>query len=142
MPSGGHENFTKGKIHIDVPLSADIGSTVVRWVRRFYLGMIVAVIGGMLLHNFLVWRRKAIEKKHAQRRLVVRMQPLQRYQHLVLLSSFIVLVVTGFALKYPDSWFASLLLIHENARSVIHRVAGVLLIAVSFFHIGSSNRAS
>ena len=34
------------------------------------------------------------------------MTPNQRWQHLVLLTSFFVLVVTGFALKYPDSWFA------------------------------------
>jgi cytochrome b subunit of formate dehydrogenase len=132
---GATENFTKGKIHIDVPLSADIGSTAVRWVRRFYLWMIVVVIGGMLLHNFLVWRKKAVEKRHAQRRLVVRMQKAQRYQHLLLLSSFIVLVLTGFALKYPDSWFASLLLIRESTRSLVHRIAGVVLIAVSLFHL-------
>ena len=30
----------------------------------------------------------------------------QRMQHLTLLVSFFALVLTGFALKYPDSWFA------------------------------------
>jgi cytochrome b subunit of formate dehydrogenase len=132
---GATENFTKGKIHIDVPLSADIGSTAVRWIRRFYLLMIAATIGGMLLHNFLIWRRKAIAKKNAHARIVVRMEPVQRYQHLLLLASFITLVITGFALKYPDSWFASALLIHEKARGIIHRVAGVVLIGVCMFHV-------
>lgn len=133
---GATENFTKGKVHIDVPLSADIGSTAVRWIRWFYIGMISAVIGGMLLHNFLIWRKKAVEKKHSQRRLVVRMQNIQRYQHLTLLISFIILVLTGFALKYPDSWFAWFLPIHEKLRGILHRIAGAVLIGVSLFHIG------
>jgi cytochrome b subunit of formate dehydrogenase len=133
---GATAGFTQGRIHIDVPLSADIGSKAVRWIRRFYLLMIGVTIGGMLLHNFLIWRKKAIEKRNAHHRIVVRMDKTQRWQHLVLLVSFITLVITGFALKYPDSWFASMLLIHEHARGIIHRVAGVVLIGVSLFHAG------
>ncbi len=131
---GATENFTKGKVHIDVPQSADIGSLAVRWIRNFYLMVIAVTIGGMLLHNFLIWRKKAIAARQRQRRLVVRMEPIQRFQHLLLLLSFITLVMTGFALKYPDSWFASLLMIQEHARGIIHRVAGVVLIAVCLFH--------
>jgi len=131
---GATQGFTSGRIHIDVPLSADIGSKAVRWIRRFYLLMIGGTIGGMLLHNFLIWRKKAIAKRNAHRRIVVRMDKNQRYQHMVLLVSFTVLVITGFALKYPDSWFASVLLIHERARGIIHRVAGVVLLGVSLYH--------
>jgi cytochrome b subunit of formate dehydrogenase len=133
---GATENFTKGKVHIDVPLSADVGSKAVRWIRRFYLLMIALTIGGMLLHNLIIWRRKAIERRRAHARIVVRMENIQRYQHLVLLISFFVLVITGFALKYPESWFASALLMHERVRGIIHRVAGVTLIGVSLFHVG------
>jgi cytochrome b subunit of formate dehydrogenase len=132
---GAGPNFTKGKIHIDVPLSADIGSTAVRWTRRFYIGMIAVVIGGMLLHNLLIWRKKAILKKKAQRRIVVRMENGQRYQHLVLLISFITLVITGFALKYPESWFATFFGLPEKIRGVVHRTSGVALIAVGLYHM-------
>ncbi len=131
---GATENFTKGKVHLDVPLSADIGSKAVNWVRRFYLMMIAMTIGGMLLHNVIVWRRKAIDARKAHPRTVVRMDAIQRYQHWILLVSFFVLVLTGFALKYPDSWFASALLMRERLRGIIHRVAGVSLILVSLFH--------
>ena len=48
---GASEKFTLGKIHVDAPLSADIGSKAVRWIRSFYLLMIFAVIGGMVLHT-------------------------------------------------------------------------------------------
>jgi cytochrome b subunit of formate dehydrogenase len=131
---GASEGFIRGRVHIDVPLSADIGSKAVRWIRRFYLLMIAMTIGGMLLHNFVIWRRKALEKRKARGHLVVRMDKTQRWQHLILLISFITLVLTGFALKYPDSWFASLLVIHERMRGIIHRAAGVVLIGVSVFH--------
>jgi cytochrome b subunit of formate dehydrogenase len=131
---GASEKFIQGKVHIDVPLSADFGSKAVRWVRRFYLGMILAVIGGMLLHNFIIWRRKAIEKRKAQRRIVTRMTKAQRYQHITLLVSFFTLVITGFALKYPDSWFAIVFGLPETVRGWVHRGAGVALITVSLYH--------
>ena len=131
---GATEKFIQGKVHVDAPLSADIGSMAVRWTRRFYMGMIFAVIGGMLLHNLILWRRKITARRDGHRRIVVRMDPKQRYQHLTLLTSFIVLVFTGFALKYPDAWLA-VVFINESVRSILHRIAGVVLIAVSAFHL-------
>src|SRR5215471_15349553 len=132
---GVGEKFVLGKVHVDAPLSADIGSLAVRWIRKFYLGMIAVVIGAMLLHNLIIWRRKAVLRRRAEHRLVTRMNTNQRYQHLVLLLSFITLVVTGFALKYPDSWFAALLGINEKVRGITHRVAGVILISAGVYHI-------
>ena len=47
---------------------------------------------------------------------------------------------TGFALKYPDTWWARPLLILEGShsmRSIIHRVAAVIFIAVSVTHLVS-----
>jgi formate dehydrogenase gamma subunit len=131
---GVTEKFVLAKVHVDAPLSADVGSRAVRWIRRFYLVMIVVVIGGMLLHNFLIWRKKALARR-AEYRSIVRMNRAQRMQHIVLLSSFIVLVLTGFALKFPDSWFASLLGMGEKVRGITHRVAAVVLIASSIYHL-------
>ena len=62
------------------------------------------------------------------------MLPFERVQHAVLASSFFTLVWTGFALKYPDQWWARPLLLLEGARSMrslIHRVAAVDLHGVS-----------
>lgn len=132
---GAGQKFVEGKIHINAPLSADIGSTAVRWIRRFYLGMILGLIGAMLLHNFLIWRRKAVAlRNQGHRRIVLRMDPKQRAQHFTLLTSFIVLVLTGFALKYSDSWLAAVF-VNESVRSIVHRVAGVVLIAVGLYHL-------
>jgi cytochrome b subunit of formate dehydrogenase len=52
-----------------------------------------------------------------------------------LFTSFIVLVLTGFALKFPDSWFAALLAMSEKVRGIIHRVAGVVLIGAGVYHL-------
>ncbi len=132
---GVTEKFTSAKVHVDAPLSADVGSKAVRWVRRFYLGMIFAVIGGMLLHNFIIWRSKVIARRKLQQNFVTRMPLRFRLQHATLLTSFFVLVLTGFALKYPGSWFAAMLAMGEHTRGLLHRIAAVVLVAVSLYHI-------
>jgi cytochrome b subunit of formate dehydrogenase len=132
---GINEKFVAGKVHVNAPLSADTGSVAVRWVRKFYVGLIVMVIGSMLLHNFLIWRRKTIQARKHHGRMVERMDRNERYQHVILFVSFIVLVLTGFALKFPDSWFASLLSLGERVRGITHRVAAVVLIAVGVYHV-------
>jgi cytochrome b subunit of formate dehydrogenase len=132
---GVTEKFALGKVHVEAPLSADIGSVVVRWIRRFYLSMIFAVIGAMLLHNLIIWRRKAVLLRDAYPRTITRMTTSQRWQHLALLTSFIILVITGFALKYPDSWLSDLPGMGEKVRGIVHRIAGVVLIGASVYHI-------
>jgi cytochrome b subunit of formate dehydrogenase len=132
---GVTEKFALGKVHVDAPVSADIGSVAVRWIRRFYLSMIFAVIGGMVLHNLVIWRRKAILRRDAHPRPVTRMTENQRWQHLVLLTSFITLVITGFALKYPDSWLSLIPGMGEKLRGIVHRIAGVAMIGASVYHL-------
>ena len=113
----------------------DIGSVVVRWVRLIYIGLILLVIGAMFLHNAIIWRSKAAARRRMQNPMMVRMTTNQRWQHLILFSSFIILVITGFALKFPDSWFAELLGMGERLRSVVHRVAGVVLMGAGIYHV-------
>ena len=140
---GAGENFIAGRIHLNVPAVQDVGSdsprdiraTATGWVRWFYLWLIGIVIGGMLIHNLLVWRKKAIAKRLLVARPILRMTGRQRFQHWLLLTSFIVLVLTGFALKYPDSWLATILGASEPFRRITHRVAGVVMIAVGMFHV-------
>ncbi len=132
---GVTEKFASSKVHVDAPLSADIGSKAVRWIRRFYLSMIFAVIGGMLLHNFIIWRSKVVARRKLQSTFVTRMPMRFRWQHAALLASFFTLVLTGFALKFPGSWFEQLLGMSEHLRQILHRIAAVVLIGVSIYHI-------
>jgi cytochrome b subunit of formate dehydrogenase len=133
---GVTQKFTLTPVHLgDGQSRKDIGSIVVRWVRLIYIVLILLVIGSMFLHNAIMWRSKAIARRRMQNPMMVRMSVNQRWQHLTLLSSFIVLVITGFALKFPDTWFAHVFGMGEQLRGIIHRVAGVLLIGAGIYHL-------
>jgi cytochrome b subunit of formate dehydrogenase len=132
---GVTQKFTLTKVHVDGGRSKDIGSVAVRWIRWFYLILIFAVIGAMFLHNAIIWRSKAAARRALMNPKMERMSTNQRWQHLILLTSFIVLVITGFALKFPNSWLAEVLAMSERLRSITHRVAGVILIAAGIYHV-------
>lgn len=138
---GASENFTKGNIHLSSSLTSgqvhtpDIafkGTRIVRWI---YLPLIVLVIGGMVFHNALVWRKKAAQKRKLERRTIVRLTRNQRIQHWLLLSSFTLLVFSGFALQYPDSWLAWLLGSSESFRRILHRFAAVVMLVTGAYHV-------
>jgi cytochrome b subunit of formate dehydrogenase len=133
---GVTRQFTLTPVHLgDGLYPKAIGSIAVRWVRGIYIVLILLVIGVMFLHNAIIWRSKAVALRHMQNPYMTRMTAHQRWQHLILLASFMVLVLTGFALKFPDTWFAHTLGMGENLRGVIHRVAGVILIGAGIYHL-------
>ncbi len=139
---GAGDNFTRGRIHLSSSLTGDmedtpedmsaLGTRIVRWI---YLPIILLVIGGMVIHNALVWRKKAAEKLKHERRTIVRLTFNQRIQHWLLLTSFIVLVISGFALQYPDSWLGWIFGSSEYLRRVIHRVAAVVMLLSGAYHL-------
>ncbi len=133
-----NENFSFGKIHLDETIkttsAADIGSQISWWIRQVYLLLIWGVICGMVFHNVLVLRRKLIANWRKKDRTVMRMTRSQRIQHVLLVSSFIALAVTGFALKYPESWVRFLVGSSEDVRRFGHRAAAVVMLALAIYH--------
>jgi cytochrome b subunit of formate dehydrogenase len=133
---GVTQKFTRTPVHLAAGARAnDIDSVAVRWVRWIYIVLILVVIGSMFLHNAVIWRSKAVARRRMMNPFMTRMTVNQRWQHLILLSSFIVLVITGFALKFPDTWFAHTLGMGENLRGIIHRIAGCILIGAGLYHV-------
>jgi formate dehydrogenase gamma subunit len=135
---GATDKFVVGKVHLDASSmnnGGGIGEQVNWWVRRVYLVLIFGVIGAMLIHNGLLFYKKVSAHLRASGRPIVRMNLSQRWQHAVLALSFIVLALTGFALKFPDSWLARALGSSEPFRRWTHRVAGVILLVVGAYHI-------
>jgi cytochrome b subunit of formate dehydrogenase len=64
----------------------------------------------------------------------------ERIQHFLLLSSFFTLVITGFALKFPESvWVRWVIDIFGEAafewRGTIHRIAAGVMVADSVYHL-------
>jgi len=148
--SGAGTRFAISQVHVT---EGKAEPAMLRWVREFYLLLIPVTIGLMIMHQGGDWIRKLIrlrfQKQTRTRALAVgspsghseiRMLPFERVQHAVLAISFMTLVWTGFALKYPDTWWARPLLILEGThsiRSIVHRVAAVVFIAVSVTHLVS-----
>ncbi len=60
-----------------------------------------------------------------------------RIAHALLIVSFVILAYTGFALKYPESWWAAPILIWEDrlgVRGLLHRAAAIAMIAALVIH--------
>lgn len=77
-------------------------------------------------------------QKDNDKRTFIRWTTNERVQHWVLAVSFVVLVFTGFALKYPDSWwfrpFSGIGWVF-NFRGLIHRISGAIFIILGFYHL-------
>lgn len=135
---GANTEFSLGKVHVAPDGQAggtDFGSQLNRWVRRVYLFLIFATIGGMFAHNATLFIKKTARRLRMTERPVLRMTASQRWQHFVLAASFIVLAVTGFALRFPDSWLAKSLGSNEPFRRWAHRVAGVVMLLMGLYHL-------
>jgi formate dehydrogenase gamma subunit len=135
---GANEKFASGRIHVDVAAAQsgpDFASRINWWVRRIYLVLIFGTVGAMLFHNGLLFYKKVSAHLRASGRPVLRMDLSQRIQHAVLALSFIALALTGFALKFPDSWLARIMGSSEPFRRWAHRIAGIVLLAVGVYHL-------
>jgi len=136
-PDAG-KRFAIGPVHTIPPTTA--GGRILALVRWFYLLAIPLILGAMLLHNALDWWAKA-RRLLAQDRAApgpLRMTLSQRWQHALLLASFIVLVITGFALKFPEAFWAAPFVRWEGVyplRGLIHRIAAVVLMAAGIYHL-------
>jgi cytochrome b subunit of formate dehydrogenase len=152
---GAGTRFAIGPIHEIPGALPDKWSIAIRWVRAFYLTLIPLLIGLMFLHNLGDWIRKlrrarfpvkappaeveAEEIAPADENEEVRMYPFERLEHILLLVSFILLVWTGFALRYPAGWWQQPLRELDSSgrhiRGLIHRIAAVVFIAVGVLHL-------
>jgi len=101
---------------------------------------IPVTLGFMICHNLLDWLRKLRRHIAKYRSLTtpLRLTLNQRVQHGILLVSFLLLVVTGFALKFPGSFWTEPIVRWEKdfpLRGLLHRIAGVVLIGAGFYHV-------
>ncbi len=129
------ERFALSRVHVNGTPEGNLGEQVNWWVRRIYLLLIFVVIGSLSLHNLLSLMRSALLARSTRGPTVLRMNRHQRVQHFILLASFILLALSGFALKYPDTWLAWLFGGDETIRRWVHRGSGVVLIALGLWHV-------
>jgi len=113
---------------------------VVKWIRLAYYLLIPLTIGFMLLHNGLDFFRKLIHRKphHGTGEELLRMNFKFRLAHWMVMASFITLVFTGFALKFPESGWVKVCQacgLSAIARAYIHRIAAILITFATVYHV-------
>jgi cytochrome b subunit of formate dehydrogenase len=136
---GAGTRFAIGAVHV---VRTEEKQAAVFWIRRIYLWLIWLVIGGMVVHNLLDLRRKVLSP--LQRPMVplaqrpMRMSRGFRLAHGLMMVSFMVLAYSGFALTYPEAWWAAPLVRWEEQvalRGLIHRIAAVAMLVSLGVHI-------
>jgi cytochrome b subunit of formate dehydrogenase len=126
---GAGEHFAIGSVHGGSTQGEHVS---VRWIRLAYAWLIPLTLGFMLLHNGVDFISKLVRgtaPHHGQE--VPRMNLNFRIAHWLVMLSFPALVLTGFALKFPESWWAPL--IHH--RGGVHRLAAAVLCLSLLYHM-------
>lgn len=145
---GANDRFAIGKVHVSLDRQSE--EPILYWIATIYVWLIVIVIGGMVVHNALDYFHKVRRKAKAHwsemphqihfrpQRMHLRMTLNERLQHGVLALSFVVLVITGFMLRYPEAWWVEgLRSLNEHLfewRSITHRIAGVVMVFGAVWH--------
>ena len=143
---GANETFTQGNIHVTLEKADE---PILYWISTTYIILLITVLGGMFLHNLLDLIKKSKIRKLKQlgkireeehgHSLYLRMTVNERIQHATMAISFMILVITGFMLRYPNTWWVSHIRDLSSHvveyRSWIHRIAAVIMIFISLYHI-------
>src|SRR5271166_4439070 len=130
--------FAIGPVHVQTSTGA--AHPVVKWIRWTYCTLIPMILGFMILHNLIDFLAKLIRKRphHESGAKVIRMNRNFRIAHWGVILSFPTLVITGFALKFPDAWWSHPILLwegHVGFRGGLHRAAAIILVAATLYHV-------
>ena len=124
------ENFARSFSHrkaLEIP-----GAKIQNIVSVLYIILIAVTVAGMIGYNFIVWLWAVRKKYRAQQDLkhVNRMSHYERTFHWILFITFTLLVITGFALKHPEAFWAKWLFalgMTESVRAFIHRFSALVM---------------
>ena len=135
--AGVGDKITQGKVHVRT--AGGIEHISVRWIRLAYYGLIPLTIGFMVFHNGIDYLMKLRRRKphHGTGEELPRMNKKFRITHALVMVSFIALVITGFALKFPESaWIQAFGLGGAaGVRGIIHRIAGAVIMGATVLHV-------
>lgn len=145
---GANSRFAVGSVHTNQTAASD--NPIIYWIATLYVWMIFLIVGGMVVHNAADFLRKLRREIGIQKgqivapelphRLYLRMTRQERLHHGLLVLSFTALVVTGFMLRFPEAWWVVWIRSWSDhlfeLRSVIHRIAAVLMVLAGFWHAG------
>jgi cytochrome b subunit of formate dehydrogenase len=106
-------------------------------IERIYIIAIWAIIGMMVVHWLLDLGRHLHHVVTAKPQLR-RMNLNEVWQHALLMISFIALVISGFALRFSESWFARFFFGWQGGfelRGLVHRISAVVFGITVVWHL-------
>jgi cytochrome b subunit of formate dehydrogenase len=106
-------------------------------VERIYIVAIFIIIGLMVLH-WLIDLGRQLKNLFQSRPQVRRMRASEIWQHMLLAVTFIILVLSGFALRFDQSGFAKLFFGWDRGfeiRGVVHRIAATVFMFTVVWHL-------
>ncbi len=134
---GATETFSMSYSHISRDESA---GSIEKIVGDVYIWLIILVIGAMAVHNILIFIHDLRERRREDKNKIKipRFTKNELIQHTILLVSFIVLAITGFQLKFPNSFWSEWLTdigMTEPVRQWTHRISAIVMIGLSVWHV-------
>ena len=118
--------ITDGGLHTPI---ADI-------VEKIYILAIIVIIGLMIIHWIIDLIRQIVNSMRKPQ--VRRMRTHEVWQHTFAMISFMVLVISGFALRFSDAWLSEFFFGWEGGfamRGLVHRIAAVVFILSVIWHM-------
>jgi cytochrome b subunit of formate dehydrogenase len=106
-------------------------------VEKVYIVAIIIIIGLMSIH-WLIDLGRQLANRFKSRPQVRRMRTGEVWQHLLLTVSFVVLVISGFALRFDQSGFARLFFGWARGfeiRGLVHRIAALVFMFTVVWHM-------
>ncbi|MEE9167301.1 MAG: cytochrome b/b6 domain-containing protein [Candidatus Neomarinimicrobiota bacterium] len=105
-------------------------------VEKIYIAAIIVIIGLMVIHWVidLIRQIRLVMAKPQVRR----MTPGEVWQHSLLMISFIVLIISGFSLRFSESWISTLIFGWSGGfefRGTVHRYAAVVFMITALWHV-------
>jgi cytochrome b subunit of formate dehydrogenase len=135
--SGATDRFASIPVHTSPSVQGFTTADHIQyWVRLFYLVLIPTILGFMLFHNGIDYLKK-IRVRYSQWRRAgghLRMTRDERIQHAVLMVTFTILVLSGFALTFH--WGLPFLEgdLNQKLRYWVHRAAALCFMAYMLYH--------
>ncbi|UCF78656.1 MAG: cytochrome b/b6 domain-containing protein [Candidatus Eiseniibacteriota bacterium] len=133
---GAGAGLAEGYVHSTALRSK---TPIVHYVAVIYIVLICLIVGGMFFHNLLDFMKKLLVhfRETKERERVFRFVFVERLQHILLAITFITLAYTGFAIKFPEAWWATpfrLFSEPDGVRRLIHRIAAWIFIGLCVYH--------
>ena len=105
-------------------------------IEKIYIIAIILIIGAMLVHWIIDLIRQIVNTMRKPQ--VRRMRTNELWQHTLTMVSFLALVLSGFALRFSESWITDLLFGWDRGfelRGIIHRISAVIFIVTVLWHM-------